>query len=172
MEVNEGIDLLTKQYCQFDWFDSVGLDKYKRYVVYVLTMSHEIMTTVQESLDGKQVLIAYAGSKVENMKKYHTVINTFSSALPVAPPVVKVEPPVETQDLIEEELISIDDLIAELDRLERLCGSHILQDIFFEVHDGRNAVTNLSAKFPEVRKELNTLYDEYGFDLIYEELDG
>lgn len=68
--------------------------------------------------------------------------------------------------------LSVRALTDELDRLERLCGSNILQDIFYEVHDKTNAVTNLSAKFPEVRGRVEKLYDKYGFDIIYEELDG
>jgi hypothetical protein len=53
-----------------------------------------------------------------------------------------------------------------------MCGSNIMQDIFYEVHDKENAVTNLSAKFPDVRKSMEKLYAQYGFDLIYENMDG
>lgn len=90
----------------------------------------------------------------------------------------KLEPAKHVMDLVsaeEEEKqleLSVRALTDELDRLERLCGSNILQDIFYEVHDKTNAVTNLSAKFPEVRGRVERLYDKYGFDIIYEELDG
>lgn len=83
----------------------------------------------------------------------------------------------QTRDLVAEEEerqleLSVRALTDELDKLERLCGSNILQDIFYEVHDKGNAVTNLSAKFPEVRQRMEKLHDKYGFDIIYEELDG
>jgi hypothetical protein len=68
--------------------------------------------------------------------------------------------------------LSVRALTDELDRLEKLCGSNILQDIFYEVHDQKNAVTNLSARYPEVRTRIQKLYDKYGFNAIYEELDG
>jgi hypothetical protein len=67
---------------------------------------------------------------------------------------------------------SIETLTDELDRLEKICGSNILQDIFYETHDGKNAVTNLRAKFPDVHQGLLELYAQYGFDTIYNELDG
>lgn len=80
-----------------------------------------------------------------------------------------------TLDELEQERqleLSVRALTDEIDRLERICGSNILQDIFYEIQDGKNAVTNLSAKFPEVRARMQKLYDKYGFDIIYEELDG
>jgi hypothetical protein len=63
-------------------------------------------------------------------------------------------------------------LLSELDRLEKICGSNLLQDIFYEVHDGKNAVTNYGSKFPEVKNAIQVLYHTYGFDAIYEEIDG
>ncbi len=68
--------------------------------------------------------------------------------------------------------LDLRELIKELDHLEKMCGSNIMQDIFYETHDGINAVTNLSSKFPDVRREMENLYEQYGFDIIYEELDG
>jgi hypothetical protein len=68
--------------------------------------------------------------------------------------------------------LDINYLIKELDRLERICGSNHMQDIFYEVHDQDNAVTNLSSKFPDVRRRMESLYKKYGFDIIYEEMDG
>jgi hypothetical protein len=165
MEISDGIKFLVEKYSSYDWYDSVGLDYFKRYVVYVTTMNYEIMTTVQQDLEGKQVLIHYANSKPENLKKYHSVITVGKAIEPT--PVKVVEETIE-----EEDIISVDDLIAELNRLEKICGTNMLQDIFFEVHDGKNAVTNLSNKFPEVRRSMNDLFEEYGFDVIYDELDG
>jgi len=81
-----------------------------------------------------------------------------------------IDPVDEVADQTQE--LSIRHLENELDRLERLCGSNTLQDIFYEIKDAHNAVTNLSARYPEVRKALERLYDQYGFDVIYENLDG
>ena len=68
-------------------------------------------------------------------------------------------------DVVKEPL-DIRVLIKELDRLERICGSNTMQDIFYEVHDQANAVTNSSSKFPEVRRRMESLYQKYGFDII------
>lgn len=69
------------------------------------------------------------------------------------------------------ELPNLNILCCELDSLEKQCGSNILGEIFFEIKDGRNAVTNLSVKFPKVREAMEKLYDEYGFNAIYDELE-
>ena len=170
MEIQDGIKFLVEKYSSYDWYDSVSLDKFGRYVVYVLTMNIDVMKAVQYDLEGKQVLIYFAGSKPENLKKYTTEIN-FNRPTFVPPPVVAVEVSKEEDetDAIE---VDVEELIAELDRLEKVCGSHGLQDIFYEIHDGKNAVTNLGSKFPDVKRDMYRLYDRYGFDIIYEELDG
>lgn len=76
--------------------------------------------------------------------------------------------PEEEERLTEMRVQALTD---ELDKLERICGSNILSDIFFETHDKGNAVTNLSAKFPDVRQRMENLYSNYGFDIIYDELE-
>jgi hypothetical protein len=172
MEVQDGIKFLVEKYSTNAWYDSVGLDKFGRYVVYVTTMNLEVMQTVQQSLEKKQVLISYANSKPENLKNY-TTYHDWNRPRPVAP--VVVAPAIVVEEEPEEEFIeaiNVEELITELDRLERICGSHGLQDIFYEVHDGRNAVTNLGSKFPDVKRDMMELYNHYGFDVIYEELDG
>lgn len=183
MEVQEGLKILVQKYSHQPWYDSVGLDKYGRYVVYVHTMNMEIMKTVEPSLDGKQVLMHYASSKPENMKKYITEYNwnTIKSSTTTEN---KFDPFARDPRIghlgkfdlekieSESEPADIDELIAELDRLEKICGTHGLETIFYEVHDGKNAVTNLSVKYPEVKKSMQKLYDTYGFDIIYEEIEG
>lgn len=170
MEIQEGLKTLANKYSHQPWYDSVGLDKYGRYVVYVHTMNMEIMQTVEPSLDGKQVLIHYANSKPENMKKYITEYNWNRSGKIFLDKPVEQNNPKVADDVAES--INIDELIIELDRLERICGVHGLESIFYEVHDGKNAVTNLGAKYPEVKRSMQNLYDTYGFDIIYDELNG
>lgn len=169
MEIQDGLKLLANKYSAYDWYDSVGLDRYGRYVVYVTTMNFDVMNTVQQSLERKQVLISYANSKPENVKNYITEYK----ASPVATPAVAEEEVDILSELSDEDIIvDVEELIANLDRMEKICGSHGLQDIFYEIHDGKNAVTNLGAKYPDVKRDMKRLYDRYGFDIIYEELDG
>lgn len=182
MEIQEGLKTLANKYSHQPWYDSVGLDKYGRYVVYVHIMNMEIMQTVEPSLNGKQVLMHYASSKPENMKKYITEYNLNRTSLPAVTKDFLDELIDErTQknpnfpqmvDEAAESIIDIDELVIELDRLEKICGVNGLESIFYEVHDGNNAVTNLGARYPEVKKSIQKLYNKYGFDIIYEELEG
>lgn len=171
--MDEREKILTDMFKDRDWFDSVGYDQYGRVVVYVKYMCHETLYDIPDTCEGKQVLSHFASSKNATREQF---TNTQKPAtLPVVTPAPKLElvdePEIEELDssFLETDL---SELCKALDKLERICGSNCLQDIFYEVHDGKNAVTNLSVKYPEVRAKLEQLYDEYGFDVIYEELDG
>lgn len=179
MEIQDGLKLLATKYSTYDWYDSVGLDRYGRYIVYVTTMNFDVMNTVQHFLEKKQVLISYANSKPENVKNYITQYDPTKKDplhfLDFLDEIVSewTESKSDLSKTVDEgEPIDIEELTSNLDRLERICGSHGLQDIFYEVHDGKNAVTNLGAKYPEVKRDMQKLYNQYGFDIIYEELDG
>jgi hypothetical protein len=151
-----------------DWFHSVGLDKYKRIVVYVKYMCDETTNDIPREINGVRVLCHFADSKNINPELF--------SHKGVKSKVVAPLPELDNEDVefIEEPNTPLDlrELVSELDRLEKMSGSNIMQDIFYEVHDGANAVTNLSSKFPDVRRGMETLYNQYGFDLIYENMDG
>jgi hypothetical protein len=181
MEVQEGIDILTHLFKDRDWFHSAGTDQYGRYVVYVKYMCQETLYDIPDKVGGKQVLSHFAASKFSTREQYTSQPSPKQEENIPIPLVKKVVDVTEEAELVEdgvEELPSsflqfdLNDLCKELDRLEKICGSNALQDIFYEVHDGKNAVTNLSNRYPDVRKSLEQLYQDYGFDVIYEELDG
>jgi hypothetical protein len=176
MEQQEALDLLRKLFQNEDWYYDVGMDQYGRYVVYVHYMNMETMTSVPDKMGGKQVLCHFAGYKKATREQ-------FTQDKPKPQPAAPIEDNIPfdlIQDVTDEaELIDdlgapldLNSLIKELDRMERVCGSNIMQDIFYEVHDKDNAVTNLSAKFPAVRETMERLYQRYGFDVIYENMDG
>lgn len=180
MDTNVAIQQLVEEYSKYHWYDSVELDKLGRYVVYTNIINNEVMSAVRHELNGKQVLIAYAHSKPSN-KLYNKYVNLhdFTKPKDILPLPIFNRPTQNIQIVSEADLEylqhgdpDMDYLISELDRLEKLCGSNTLQHIFYEVHDGKNAVTNLSKKFPDVRTGLEKLYNVFGFDLIYEEIDG
>ena len=163
--------LLQEQFAGRDWFDSVGKDQYGRYVVYAKYMCHETLYDIPDRVNGVQVLCHFAASKSATREQYT------SDKKPVVEdnePFELIPDVTDEVEFIEEPNAPLDlrELIKELDRLERMSGSNIMQDIFYEVHDKANAVTNLSAKFPEVRERMEKLYAQYGFDLIYENMDG
>lgn len=182
MDFNEGMDFLSNLCKGKDWFYDVGTDQYGRYVVYVNFMCHETLHNIPDKVAGKQVLVHFAASKTATRDQFTD--NQSPSALTPSEFIQKAH---EAQAQgIDTGLISAMDedalevfqdlsqrhLEDELDSLEKICGSNCLQDIFYEIQDGRNAVTNNSLRYPEVRTRLEKLYLEYGFDLIYESLDG
>lgn len=171
MDTTKGLQELSALCKGKDWFYDVGVEKYGRLVVYVIRSSEEILRFVPDTVDGVQVLVHFASHAPPR-----------ASAPPVkAPALALVDITNEAEYLGQEDMEELPSdfltsdigvLARELDRLERLCGSNILQDIFYEVHDGAHAVTNVSGRFPQVRASMESLYKEYGFDIIYEELDG
>ncbi len=153
---------LTEKFKGLDWFVDVGMDVHGRYVVYVNRMSLDVLNQVPDNCSDKQVLCHFVSSRFGK-----------PAVVPVRAPEIEIPVYVEEEEpslpTIE---VDLGALSTELERLEKLCSSNILQDIFYEVHDGKNAVTNLSARYPQVRTAMERLYQTYGFDVIYEEMDG
>lgn len=168
MSIEEGMNQLSEMFKGKDWFYDIGTDQYGRLVVYVKYMCHENLHDVPDKAGGIQVLVHFAASKLASREQF------VDNGVPKRP----YDTDIDTSAVVLDDVIDAEDeksllhLQNELDRLEKICGSNMLQDIFYEIQDGKNAVTNLSARFPEVRKGLEKLFQVYGFDVIYEELDG
>lgn len=167
----EGMNTLSDLCKGKDWFFDIGADNIGRYVVYVKYMNMETMTLIPGRVDGTQVLVHFAGSLTAKREQFVNDGNAHKMYVPTP-----IQKPVEV-DILDElsedtEEKSTVYLQNELERLEKICGSFTLQDVFYEIHDGKNAVTNMSARYPEVRTGLERLFEQYGFDVIYEELDG
>lgn len=187
MSISEGMDQLSQQFKGRDWFYDVGTDQYGRLVVYVKYMCHETLHEIPDKAGGIQVLVHFAASKLATREQF-TESPTPKSSIGLTPTEF-MEKAREAQakgadvgvgqmlDELDQELLPVEEVKSlrhlqnELDRLEKICGANTLSDIFFEIKDGKNAVTNLSARYPEVRQRLDALFDEYGFDVIYEELE-
>lgn len=188
MDFSKGMDILSNLCKGKDWFYDVGMDPYGRYVVYVNYMCHETLHNIPDTVEGKQVLVHFAASKTATREQF---VDQPAGSKTFVPQVFDMQHFLqkareaqangidtgllstmdeETHAVLED--LSMRHLEDELDRLEKLCGSNSLQDIFYEIQDGKNAVTNLSARYPDVRTRLEKLYDQYGFDVIYENLDG
>jgi hypothetical protein len=175
---------LRQTYKGKDWFYDAGYDQYGRPVIYVKFDCHETIWHLPNVIQGKQLLVHLAASIVGSKEDFfvkptngHGSLPLFISKVVTAATPAAVKPSVvETMEDTEEQEreleLSVQALTDELDRLEKLCGSNILQEIFYEVHDGKNKVTNMSARYPVIEQDIKKLYDKYGFDTIYEELDG
>lgn len=164
MDFSEGMNQLSQLCKGKDWFFDISTDTSGNYVVYVKFMNMETMTLIPDMMAGKRVLVHFSAAKLATRDQFTDRPNRSSPSEPLD--VVS-----EVVGSMEEER-SLRHLSQELEDLEKICGSNILQDIFYEIHDDKNAVTNLSAKFPEVRQRMEKLYKDYGFDVVYEELDG
>lgn len=174
MNKNEVMTQLSQMFKGQDWFYDIGLDQYGRVVVYTHRMGKDIYNLVPTSLEGHQVLLHFAFSKMATLDQFVDK--------PQAPGAIlrahkSSELTVEEADIEEvmgqaDEEKSLRHLQNELERLEKICGSFTLQEIFYEIQDGKNAVTNMSTRYPDVRKDMEKLFEQYGFDVIYEELDG
>lgn len=162
---------LSETYKGKDWFAEVDRDQYGRIVVYVKYMNHETLHDIPDFAGGRQVLVHFIASKTATRDQF---VDHGTVPVKVAPTPVVEQDEDNVSDVEEQK--SLQYLQKELDRLEKICGSNTLQDIFYECHDEDmspgSAVTNLSARYPEVRERIEKLYDMYGFDVIYEELDG
>lgn len=180
MSVDENEKWLLDQCMQQPWVHSVSKDQYGRYVVYVKYMDSGVVVP-DFTPDGKQVMCHFAVSATAtanqfmNMPQTH-ILKTTEAKLyntdTVVSAVVVSDPTMDEVVGPEDEEKSLRHLTNELDKLEKQCGSLTLQDIFYEIHDGPNAVTNMSGRYPDVRRGLSKLYQQYGFNVIYEELDG
>lgn len=158
MQITEEVKELASRFENKSWFDSVIMDK-NRLIAQVKEMNLSILNEIPTTFNGKQVLVHFAGS--------------------TKPPVVQVPLFADSKDILEElddEDVLFDDkdlekLSQEVDELVCSSNFNTVNDIFYEVHDGNNAVTNLSAKNPFIRSKVEELYNKYGFDILFEELD-
>jgi len=176
--MDRNIEKLHDSFKNKDWFFSVGKDEFNRVVVYVKYMCQSTLYDIPTSINGQQVLVHFAGSHTATLDRFVTDEN--KSMFRLKSLAAEAEDP-DKNDLEDELELDFDipsfsfhdvkDLINELERLEDICGAAV-EDIFYEIHDGKNAVTNFSAKFPEVRRSMESLYEDYGFDIISEQFEA
>lgn len=151
MENNKSLNTLNQMFKNQSWFHSVGLDEFNRPTVYAKFISPEIEKSVPRELDGKQVMLHFSATKTLTRDSFvndKTKIQFSDSSL-------------EIEDL------SILELQNKLDELSDLYSFSDIKDVFWEVHDGINAVTSVAKMFPSLKNELQKLYDEFGFDVLY-----
>ena len=146
---------------------------YNSIVAYVKYQSAEIEKSVPQKIDGFDVRAHFLASLCEEKDKFVTTQSSIS--LPSYVPLTSLPGfTVATDVVLEDEVVTTLalDLHNELWKLRRVCGADNLTDIFYEVHDGTNALTSVSQGYPEVRTKVQELYNEFGFDVLFEELDS
>lgn len=140
---NRELELFVNSLEQYDWFCDAELGQFNKFIVYVDKFDMKTISLIPLHIGGYHVVFHYIASQ--------------PSKNIITPPETKV--------------LSISDLIIELSYLKDICGAKSLESIFYEVHDQDNAVTSVSEFYPEVKKAMDRLYQDFGFDLIYEQLD-
>ena len=157
MNMEDSLNYLSALLKDKPWFYDLKAFDPRRIVVYTTYQSGDILREIPDEVGGRQVLVHFAPRSKPSTS---TVLSSLPSK---TSEYIESIPPSE---------LNINELVDELDKIEKMCGSRTLQDIFYEIHDGKNAVTDMSKRYPEVRSRLEKLFDVYGFDVIYEEIDG
>lgn len=155
--IQNALTLLTAQLKKHSWFAEA--DKHgalhNAIVVYVYEISPAINQVIPQQVAGWDVRVHY-----------------FTSTFDYNSKPISIHEATKTLLLEEEvEFLPAFDLDNELQELRMVCGKNKLIDIFFEVHDRDDAITNFSFDFPVVKERLQVLYNDFGFDVLWDKLD-
>lgn len=156
--MSSNIAQLTNILSQYDWFDFIEQDEYGRYVVYSKYINNNVRSLVPSTVENKQLLLhfsAYAHAKPEVL--YFGKTSTLNRLL----------------NQLEDSSLSSNDTYVVLDQimdeLELMTDSFDrVEDIFYEIHDKQNAITNHSKNYPLVRSTLEKMYNMLGFDVLFD----
>lgn len=158
MYVSAGAKKLKETLGSQSWLAGIVDDSMGRVIVYANDLSSSVISKIPDTVAGQHVLVHFASSKDIDKSKYRTMI---------IPSFVSAFSELKTDDESDPDM---DHLIERLAFLRKEYAEDILHDIYYEVFDGKNAVTQRSIRYPEVRKLMDDLYDMYGFDVLYGEL--
>lgn len=157
MDVVETAMQLKNQFQNEDWYNDIIVENSKlphKIIVYTNRQTLDILNSIPVQLNNYQILVHFANRPIS---KLGALWGTN---------------PVPSKEVISQFIKTTEtDLVKELDRLEKICGAHSLESIFYEIQDKQNAVTNLSERYPDVRKSLEYLFNVYGFNAIFNELE-
>jgi len=162
MNIAEAALVLTNQFQGRDWFVNVIAkdEKPQKLIVVTKWQNIEVLKDIPNNIGEYRVLVHF----------YRPAISMLNSTPKPAKVTEVVAVTASSTESIPPLDLDIKFLIQELDKLEQIYGENVVESIFYEEHDGKNCVTNLSDKFPDARKIIHELYSLYGFDIIYEEL--
>ena len=163
--IMDSLQWLTNTYSKEPWYHSAEVDAFGRYVLYSKYLSKEILETIPLTHNEKHILIHFSAYKDLNPTQF-----TFTAS----PANLSAVEETEDEDLSE-------DIHNELWSLKKICGEDNLVEILYEIHEDNAStkglsdyalgITNVSKEFPEVRKQLEALYNKYGCDILFDEVE-
>jgi hypothetical protein len=161
---------LNNKYGKEPWFHSVDADQFGNLVVYAKYLNSEVLQSVPDTFGGKKVLLHFAAHKEAKPTTYVSPAaqSSFWSSMKAG---INLNPQNFETHKLNDDLDGEPYLTEKLWELRRICGADNLADIFFEIHDGEDAITDLSKEFPSVRKAMEELYEIYGFDVLFNEVE-
>jgi hypothetical protein len=148
-------DKLKENLTKEIWFKDIKLNNNKIFV-YVSHLSEDILKTdkIPDFVESKQVLVHFDISN----KKADTYIEKLST------------PGIKPEEVLEAHDEDIEELTSYLDEFKKDLSLNIVEDIFYEVHDDKNKLTNFGSKYPNVLEKMTYLYNKFGFNLIVDYL--
>jgi hypothetical protein len=149
---DNALKTLVSKFGSQSWFHSAEIEPtWKQTVIlYAKEMSPEILKAVPERIEDCRVLLHFSSYKelVENAKK------------PIAAPVAMEE---KQKKEVEEPTLT-----SRVWALKKICGKENLLSVLNEIN--AKAETKVAEEYPAVLEELTKLDDEFGYDVLYEEL--
>jgi hypothetical protein len=162
------IDQLTENLTPYNWFAGKVMQDpsaNNSVIVYVHYMSGDVLQIVPDKIDGVGVAVHFLSSCPTEIKDYVNRVNV--SSMPKLDKFVGTRVPLSA---VPKEVRDEPNLQEILWNLTRECGRDNLISVFFEVHDGDDAVTNVSEEYPMVRKAMEKLYVETDCETLMDAL--
>ncbi len=179
MELSEALSTLNQKMFYYDWYAkkvAVNTMLYNSIVVYAHRIDAAVYAAVPDKIGNWDVRVHFFASYNANADTFKvapkTLLEQFATKVGTVPTgmlaATSLTPPVEeVTELTEEDF----DVSEEVWQLSKQCGWDALEEIFYEIHDGPNAITERSKDFPGVAASIKELYDLVGFDVLAEEIE-
>jgi hypothetical protein len=175
MELADAIHELHQKLFYYDWYakrTEINPILHHCIVAYVHRMIPEVYAVVPDMIGDWQVRVHFVASVASTADAFKVDPKSFA----VSPTAVFTPEDIRQMKVLP---VSEDPVVEEVDldvhnecwKLAKICGWQNLEDLFFEVHDGNNAVTQVRESFPDAYEKLSMLYELVGFDVLSEELD-
>lgn len=173
LQLSEALEQLNQKMFYYDWYAkkvAVNTMLHNSIVVYAHRIDAAVYAAVPDKIGNWDVRVHFFASYNASADSFKVDPKSFTVSKdavfsPATIAQLKVVEP--TIELTEEDF----DVSEEVWQLSKQCGWDALEEIFYEIHDGPNAITERSKDFPGVAASIKELYDLVGFDVLAEEIE-